>query len=177
MITGKHSYIRGTEYDDVAALSVLYLPGSLRAGLLDARREPVLPSQEDLQELLGRKEIADGAFYTVEDLGGEVRGFCSLRGMNPEARYCEFSLLLLDTEAYAGPLADEAAQIMLERAFIRLGLRKVVAYGLCHESEWAALLTRHGFVSAGIQREVLYARGQWHDLETYSRSAEPLALT
>lgn len=173
MITGNHIFIRGTEYDDVAALSELYRPGCLRAGLLDARREPILPSQEELQELLGRKEIADGAFYTVEDREGTIRGFCSLRGMNPEARFCEFSLLFRDPACYRGEVANEACDIMLERAFVRLGLRKVVAYCLGGEREFAELLARQGFESAGIQRQVLYAAGNWHDLESFERTAAP----
>lgn len=170
MITGKHSYIRGTEYDDVEALATLYQPGALRAGLLDARREPLMPSLDDLRELLGRKEIADGAFYTVEDRQGHIRGFASLRGMNPEARYCEFSLLFLEPLTYVEPLADEAADILLDRAYCRLGLHKVLAYCLPNEQEFAAFLRRQGFESAGVQREILYAQGQWHNLETFART-------
>ena len=172
VITGKHTFIRGAEYDDVPALAGLYQPGIPRAGLLDARREPVMPSVDDLRELLGRKEIAEGAFYTVEDTDGRIRGFSTLRGMNPEARHCEFSLLFLEPESYGEPLADEVAAVMLERSFQRFGLRKVVSYCLAHERDFANLLVRHGFVSAGRQRDVLYAGGRWHDLDTYVRTSK-----
>ncbi len=171
LITGTHSYIRGTESDDVHALSELYHADTLRAGLLDGRRERLLPSHEELRELLGRKEIAEGAFYTVEDTQGAIRGFCSLRGLNPEAGFCEYSLLLLDSATYASEIAEETSAVMLERAFVRLGLRKVVAHCLCCERDFAALLNRLGFTSAGVQRQVLYAGGAWQDLEAFERFA------
>ncbi len=152
------------------AFSRLYQAGTLRAGLLDARREPVLPTRDELRELLSRKEIADGGFYTVEDRVGEIQGFCSLRGMNNEARYAEFSLVLLDPAQYASPLAEEAAAFLYERAFVRSGLYKVVAYCLDGEAELSAFLRVQGFESAGLQRDVVYAQGRWHSLEALCRT-------
>ena len=177
MITGEHTFIRGTELDDVPTLSVLYRAGTLRAGLLDGRREPVLPTRDELRELLSRKEIADGGYYTVEDRSGTVQGFCSLRGMNSEARYAEFSLVLLDPADYASPLASEVATFLYDRAFTRSGLRKVVAYCLEGEIELAAFLHAQGFESAGIQRDAVYAGGRWHALEALSRSNGPHEAT
>ena len=170
VIAGQHTFIRGTELDDVPAFSRLYQAGTLRAGLLDARREPVLPTRDELRELLSRKEIADGGFYTVEDRTGEIQGFCTLRGVNSEARYAEFSLVLLDPALYATPLADEAAGFLYERAFVRAGLNKVVAYCLEGERELADFLRAQGFESAGVQRDVLYAQGRWHALEALCRT-------
>ena len=170
MITGKHTFIRGTEPDDVPALSRLYAAGTLRAGLLDARREPVLPTRDELRELVSRKEIADGGYYTVEDRQGLVRGFCSLRGLNTEARYAEFSLNLLEPEDYASALAEETAAFLYDRAYIRAGLLKVLAYCLEGEVELAAFLRAQGFESDGIQRDVVFTRGRWHALEAMSRT-------
>lgn len=166
MIRGEHTYIRGTEHDDVEALYGLYMQRRPRAGMLDARREPLLPSREDLRELLTRKEIVDGGFYTVEDTTGAIAGFCTMRGHNLEARFAEYSLQMLDPEGYASPKAREAHAFLLERAFTHLALRKVVAHALTDEAALRAFLAGAGFESAGVQRDVLYARGRWHDLET-----------
>lgn len=169
MISGEHTFIRGTELDDVSALSLLYRVGTLRAGLLDGRREPVLPTRDELRELVSRKEIADGGYYTVEDRTGAIRGFCSLRGVNVEARYAEFSFVLLDPDDYATPLAGEVAAFLYDRAFTRSGLRKIVAYCLEGEVELRAFLEAQGFESAGLQRDVVYAEGRWHALEALAR--------
>lgn len=172
MIIGTHTFIRGTEPDDVPALAALYRIGVLRAGLLDGRREPLLPNRDELRELLSRKEIIEGGYYTVEDKTGAIQGFCSLRGMNPEARYAEFSLILIEPAAYDTPLADEAAAFLLDRAFTRTGLRKVVAYCLEAERELARFLARQGFALAGVQRDVLHAGGDWHAIEAWYRNAD-----
>ena len=168
VIAGQHTFIRGTELDDVPAFSRLYQAGTLRAGLLDARREPVLPTRDELRELLSRKEIADGGFYTVEDWAGEIQGFCTLRGVNSEARYAEFSLVLLDPALYATPLADEAAGFLYERAFVRAGLNKVAL--VTTQGGEADFLRAQGFESAGVQRDVVYAQGRWHALEALCRT-------
>lgn len=169
MITGEYTFIRGTEQDDVPALSLLYGTSALRASLLDARREPVLPSRDELRELVSRKEIADGGYYTLEDRQGVIRGFCSLRGVNAEARYGEFSLILIDPSDYATPLAREAADFLYERAFVRAGLAKLVAYCLEGEVELMNFLREQGFESDGIQRDVVFTGGRWHALEALSR--------
>jgi len=169
VITGSHTFIRGTELDDVAALSELYGVGILRAGLLDARREPILPTRDELRELLSRKEIAEGGYYTIEDRAGQILGFCSLRGLNAEARYAEFNLVFLDPNDFSSPAAAEAAAFLYDRAFTRLGLRKVVAYCLEHEAELAAFLRAQGFESAGVQRDAVFAGGRWHAQEALVR--------
>lgn len=167
MIRGEHTYIRGTEQDDVDALYAFYAPEYPRAGLLDGRREPLLPNRDDLRDLLTRKEIADGSFYTVEALDGEIAGFCSLRGQNAEGRFAEYSLQLTAPALYTTPVAHEAHAFLVERAFSRLSLRKVLCHALAHEEALAAFLRSVGFHSAGMQRDVLYAGGTWQNLETF----------
>tara|TARA_R110001592_G_scaffold169516_4_gene406081 strand:+ start:2165 stop:2710 length:546 start_codon:yes stop_codon:yes gene_type:complete len=166
MIRGEHSFIRGTEQDDVEALFGLYAPGVLRAGLLDARREPLLVTRDDLRDLLTRKEIADGSFYTVESKTGAIVGFCSIRGLNTDARFAEYGIQFTDTDCYGADLAREVHDFLLDRAFKRLGLRKVIAHALTEETAMVEFLRGKGFMSAGVQREILFSQGTWHHLET-----------
>ena len=166
MIRGDHSYIRGTEQDDVEALYGLYLQDMPRAGLLDVRRELLLPNRDELRDLLTRKEIADGSFYTVEDRRGAVVGFCSLRGHSVEAGFAEYILHFVDLAHYRTPTAREAHAFLLNRAFTRLGLRKVMAHALSVEDALRDFLVENQFQSAGVQRDVLFSGGVWHDLET-----------
>lgn len=166
MIRGDHTFIRGTEQDDVEALYQLYMLGEIRAGLLDVRREPLLPTRDDLRDLLTRKEIADGTFYTVEDRVGRIVGFCSLRGHNAESGFIEYILEFIDTAHYATPMAGEAHAFLLERAFDRLRVRKVLAHAVSGERALTGFLQSVGFQSAGTQRDVVFAQGSWHHLET-----------
>lgn len=148
------------------ALYQLYMQGGNRAGLLDVRREPLLPTRDDLRDLLTRKEIADGTFYTVEDRVGRIVGFCSLRGHNSESGFIEYILEFSDMAHYATPMAGEAHAFLLERAFTRLRVRKVVAHAVSGEQALTTFLRSVGFSSAGIQRDVVFSQGGWHHLET-----------
>lgn len=171
MITTAHGSIRTADFDDAPALLRLYDPAFPRSALLDIRREPILPNEDDLREMLNRKEVQQGMLFAVEDGEGLVRGFCSLRGVSPEAAFGEVAVMFIEAEDHDTPLAAEAAEFLLERAFDRLRLHKVVAHCLESETALRRLLVRHGFESSGVQREVFFSLGRWHNLETFSRFA------
>ncbi len=171
MIQTPYGYIRAAESEDAPALVRLYDPARPRAALLDAKREPIMPTPDDVRELLSRKEVQQGALYAVEDATGAVRGFCSVRGVNAEAAFGETALLFLDEEAYATPLAEDVLEFVLDRAFVRLRLRKLLAHAFEGETALKAFLAGHGFESNGVQRDALYTLGRWHSLEVFTRFA------
>jgi RimJ/RimL family protein N-acetyltransferase len=78
-------------------------------------------------------------------------------------------VLLIDELDHGGPLGRETVQFLLDRAFGRMHLDKVLGTCLDSEPELRALLGDSGFVSGGIQRQVLYSDGGWHDIETMTR--------
>lgn len=169
MIRGRCSVIRTAEPDDAAALHAAYSGHGPLACLLDQRREFLAPNLDEVRETLGRrKELELAPLYALEDLDGLVRGFCSLRGAGREMTYSEFMIVLLDPEDLATPLADEAFDFLAERAFGPMGLNKLVCHALDDEGVLRAFLVRRGFRSDGVQREVVYTGGRYHDLEAFS---------
>jgi len=168
MIVGQHTVIRTAERDDARFLRAAYLGSALRASLLDVRKEPVQPTREELEELLGSKETARGLFYAVEDLEGRVCGFCGLRGVNQESLFAEVFFLFLSPEMEAGAGGEEAVQFVLGQAFNRLHLAKVTILVLDGETGLGALLARAGFACEGAQRQAVHARGVWHDVQTWT---------
>jgi RimJ/RimL family protein N-acetyltransferase len=171
MITGEHIAIRMSDPDDADALYTLYTARQPRAALLDKRREPLMPARDELRETLARRENTRGLFYTLEDCEGRIRGFASLGGMLQETGTGELRLLLHETADHAAPLADEAVGLLLRRAFVRMRLSRLTAHCLEGEHALAGLLRRHGFLSEGVQRDVLYAGGRWHNMESLARLA------
>lgn len=171
MITTAHGSIRTADFDDAPALLRLYDPAFPRSALLDIRREPILPNEDDLREMLSRKEVQQGLLFAVEDIEGVIRGFCSLRGVSPEAAFGEVAVMFVDAAGHETPLAGEAVEFLLERAFERQRLHKVVAHCLESETALHRLLEQHGFESSGVQRDVFFSLGRWHNLETFSRFA------
>jgi RimJ/RimL family protein N-acetyltransferase len=172
MITGEHTIIRTAEGDDAYALKRLYDSPLPRAAFLDRRREISYPSVDELREGMGRPEKMGGALYVVEDRTGLIRGFCALRSAGPELGYGEVILPLFEEEDYADPLAEEALEYLVRLAFLERRMNKLLAHCLDSETAWRALLERHGFKSNGVQRDVLWTRGRYFDLETLTRFAD-----
>lgn len=161
-----HTRIRTTEPDDARALMPFYAIGHPRAALLDGRREPLLPNGDELRETLSGKDALQGAFYTVESRDGRIRGFCALRALNLDAGYGEVCVLVEENSEDAEVCIGEALEFIKDRAFRRMRLRKVLALALDSEEVLRAALLANGFTGSGRQREVLYANGRWHDMET-----------
>lgn len=177
MITTEHAVIRAAEPDDAPVLQAVYRAGAPRACLLDQRREPVLPTYDEITEVMAQKEIGYPVFYAVEDKTGGLRGFCSLRGLNPEVNYSEWIVMLLEDADLKTPLAADMADFLKRQAFQRLGLNKVITHALECETALRDFLLRHGFRSDGIQREAVFTAGRYYDIETLSlfRAATPYA--
>ena len=166
MFLSPHGMVRTADPDDAPALLKAYRLAIPRAALLDPRREPVMPTQDELTEMLLGKEAAKGQFFTIEDLKGEIKGFCGLRGMNFEALFGEIILLFLNEEDTLTPLGADALAFLTDRAFGRMRLQKLLVTCLDAEKRLRQCLCAAGFVSAGRQRQVLYSGGCWRDLET-----------
>ena len=179
MITGEHVVIRTAEMDDAVGLKAAYDVPLPRSCLLDQRRELLTPTVDELRQTLGRQETGQSLLYTMEDREGRIRGFCSLRGVNQEVSYTELVVVFIDEADYGSALADEAFEFLSWRAFVEMGLNKIAAHALDDEAAVRAFLLRHGFTSDGVQRQVIYAGGQWHDLEALSLFAKstPHALS
>lgn len=166
MIVEEHGTIRTAGPDDAAFLKQLYARGKPLAGLLDPKREFAQPTEDELRELLGTKDFQQTGFYAVEDSEGIVQGFCALRTSNTETFMGQFVYMLFDETRYESPLSDVVWRFMTNDAFLVKRLNKMMAHCLDREDALRSFLAARGFESDGIQREVLYAGGRWHNLES-----------
>ncbi len=166
VIVGDHSVIRTAERDDATMFARLFRLGCPLASLMDQKREYLIPTIDELRELLGGTKNMGGIFNAVEDLSGSVRGFCTVRSAPGDMPFGQFALMMLDEEDYALPIMDDVMRYLAAEAFQRRGQNKVMVYRLDYEAKIRELYLANGFRSDGIQREVLYAGGRWHDLES-----------
>jgi RimJ/RimL family protein N-acetyltransferase len=107
-------------------------------------------------------------FHVVEGLDGRVRGFCSLKPSPPELPHTEIMFAMIDEADYATPLAAEAMTFLARKAFIERPMRKMVAQALDNEAGLRGFLAEYGYESNGTQRDMTWASGRYHDLETWS---------
>ena len=166
MITATHCVIRTSEQDDAIALKRLYDPSRPRAALLDRKRELLIPTVDELRELLSQKEAKLGVFHSIEDRCGVLRGFCSLRATHPEVSYAELVVMLFEDADYTGPLGEEILDFLTHRAFGQMKLNKVIAQCLDSERAYRGFLTGHGFESEGVQRDAFFTHGRWRSIES-----------
>lgn len=166
MITGEHAVIRSAEPDDAFALWQLYDPSVPRAFLLGPSREVMIPTIDEVREMLGRRDIVMGTFFAVEDKTGEVCGCCVLRGSKSESDYAEIVLVFGNDEHYASNLAEEVFQFILRTAFIDKKMNKLQSHCISSERAYRAFLVERGFESDGVQRDMVYTKGQYFNLES-----------
>jgi RimJ/RimL family protein N-acetyltransferase len=168
MIIGQHTVIRSAEPDDAIALWRLYDPDRPRAFLLGPAREVLIPTIDELREMLGRRDVVQGTFFVIEDTVGEVRGCCVLRGARLESEFAEIVIVFGSDDYYASPPAEEVFRFLARSAFIDKKLNKMCAHCLSAEESYRAFLIRHGFNSDGVQRDMVYTKGRYFDLESLS---------
>lgn len=168
MIKGNYCVIRSAEQDDAPALWSQYDASKPRTFLLGPAREVVIPSQDELQEILGRRDTLAGIFFIIEDLEGRITGCAALRGVMREAFHCEAVVAFADEMVYGSPMADEVMAFLKHLAFRERRLSKVSGHCLDCEAQYRQFLTRHGFESDGIQRDMVYTQGRYFDLESLS---------
>jgi RimJ/RimL family protein N-acetyltransferase len=166
MVIGQHAVIRAAEREDAAAFCAFYRAAEPKCSQLDQRREPLSPVYDELCEVMVQKEMGSPLLYTVEDRVGVIRGFCAVRAVNVEIGHGEIVLMWLDDADFSAPIAGEALDYVLGLAFRRQRLRKVMAHALDRETALCDFLRRHGFRSEGVQREIVFTRGRWHNIET-----------
>lgn len=166
MIAGTYTVIRSAEPDDATAMWRLYDPKWPRSFLLGPTREVMVPTQDEMRDILGRRDVIQGSFFTIEDREGEIRGCCVLRGAKLESEFAEMVVALDRDAAYDTPLADEVMAFVERTGFVEKKLNKLVAHCLSNETHYRAYLARHGFESDGIQRQMVYTKGRYYDLES-----------
>ncbi|MBI4559390.1 MAG: hypothetical protein HY706_17525 [Candidatus Hydrogenedentes bacterium] len=169
MITGEYSIIRTAESDDAFEMGRLYDPAYPRACLLDRKRELLVPTMDELRELLARKDKLAGQLQVIEDRAGNARGFCALRAAETELNYAEMVLMLFEESSYQSPLADEVFEYFSRVAFVHRKHNKLMAQCLDGESAYRAFLLGKEFRSDGVQREAFFSSGRWHNLESLTR--------
>ena len=168
MISGKYTIIRSAEPDDALAMWQLYDPARPRAFLLGPSRDVMIPTQDEMREMLGRRDVVQGSFFAIEDTAGDVCGCCVLRGAKMESEFAEIVVALSDDAQYETPLADEVFEFLAKLGFTEKKLNKLVAHCLSNETHYRDFLVRHGFVSDGVQRQMVYTKGAYFDLESLS---------
>jgi RimJ/RimL family protein N-acetyltransferase len=91
-----------------------------------------------------------------------LAGDCALKVDRLEPRIAEIGYTLASDHQGQG-IASEAVRAMINYAFQRLSVRRIIAITDCRNVRSIALLERLGFMREGRMRQSIWCRGEWAD--------------
>lgn len=165
--------IRLVEPDDSAALADLLVrnreflaPWSpIRAD----DHETVDGQRRDIDLVLERHRRGESVPFVVLDAAGEVAGRLTLSGIvRGPFRSCAMGYWLSEDRTGRG-LATRAVAAALGHAFDDLGLHRVQAETLVHNTASQRVLFRNGFLQYGLAPRYLEIAGRWQDHRMFQR--------
>lgn len=123
---------------------------------------------EEIQEKQGEKNIRLGIFLNE----GTVIGDIALQDIDWKNRSCSLGMGLSKKEYRGKGYGSEAVGLILEHGFNNVGLERIWASTLEHNSGAIKSLENNGLINEGIERKAIYFGGKRWDRYVYSILSE-----
>lgn len=91
-------------------------------------------------------------------------GNVNLTDINPIDRTAAFSIFIGDSRYHFQGIGFLATSLMIEHGFNNLNLNRISLYVLVNNELAINLYKKVGFVYEGLQRQVIFKNGKYHDL-------------
>jgi len=162
-LVGTKLYLRPLEDADVGEEYARWLNDPEVTRYLGAGRFPTTPAS--LRRYLERFQdpAADVIFAIVDRASEQHIGNVTLNHINWIHRTADTGMLIGRKEFWGKGYASEAWSLLLEYAFDRLGLRKVIAGAIAVHVNSLRVLRRLGFQEEGVLRGEYFVDGTYHD--------------
>lgn len=162
-LVGSRVYLRplavaDADGDYVAWLNDAEVTRFLETGKYPVTREAVVRYIEGFQN-----STTDLAFAIVDRSSELHIGNVTLNRINGIHRYADTGILLGRKEFWGKGLGFEAWSLLIEYAFNRLGLRRIVAGAIAGNGGSVALLKKLGFTHEGTLRQQAFVDGVYRD--------------
>ena len=162
MIAGERVLLRPIDERDTDAILRWRAEPSVAAQLFSERA----PTREEHLAWLAslRPDGERREFVVVERAGGRAVGTIGLSHVDRRYRRAEYGVVIGETAARGKGLAAEASRLLLEHAFVALGLRRVYLHVLADNGSALALYRRLGFEREGVLREHVWKGDRFRDV-------------
>ena len=118
--------------------------------------------------MLGEYRRREGTTFAISLAGpGRVIGTCSYIGLDLEHRTAELGYCL-HRDFWGAGYGSEAAYILLDNGFRRMGLHRMEAKVMPENTRSEKLLRRLGMEREGLLKKAIYCKGADHDLVLYA---------
>lgn len=162
-LAGKKLYLRALEATDIGEEYVGWLNDPEVTRFLGAGRFPTTP--ESLRRYLERfQDPATNLIFAIVDKKTEQHiGNVTINHINWVTRTADTGLIIGRKEFWGRGYAFEAWTLLLEYAFERLGLRKIIAGAVDSHAGSLTVLKKLGFRVEGVLRAEYLIEGEYHD--------------
>ena len=163
-LTGEQLYLRALEVSDIGEEYVSWLNDPAVTRFLGTGRFPTTP--ESLRRYLERfQDPATDLIFAIVDRKTERHiGNVTLNHINWIVKTADTGLIIGRKEFWGKGYAFEAWTLLLEYAFERLGLRKIIAGAVDSHAGSLAVLKKLGFRVEGVLRGEFLMDAAYHDV-------------
>lgn len=106
-------------------------------------------------------------FVIIDNESRKLIGMAGLLGIDYKNRNAEFYITIGDKNFWGLRISDEVIFLILEYAFLELGLEKVYLHTFNYNVRAQRVYERNGFVKEGILRKHIWKRGELRDIVYY----------
>jgi len=106
-------------------------------------------------------------FVIIDNDSCKPIGMAGLLGVDYKNRNAEFYITIGDKSYWGLRISDEVIFLILEYAFLELGLEKVYLHTFSYNVKAQRVYERNGFVKEGILRKHIWKRGELRDIVYY----------
>lgn len=162
-LKGEKLYLRPLEESDIGEEYLSWLNNYVVTRYLESGRFPVTPSE--LRKYLERfqNSTSDLIFAIIVQETGQHVGNVTLNRINWIHRTADTGLMIGRTEFWGKGYAFEAWSLVLDYAFNRLDLRKIIAGAVAGNLPSIHVLKKLGFKIEGTLRQEFLLDGEYRD--------------
>lgn len=106
-------------------------------------------------------------FSMVDKASEELIGMAGFLGIDRKNRNAEFYITIGEKEFWGQGIADEVTKLLLEYAFVELGLEKIYLHTFAYNKRAAKVYERNGFKQEGLFRKHSFKQGELRDIIYY----------
>ncbi|SFT33137.1 diamine N-acetyltransferase [Lachnospiraceae bacterium XBD2001] len=113
-------------------------------------------------------EMSEGnsLHYAIADEADTYLGTISLKDIDLSAKHAEYAITMRSTFHGKG-IGTAASRLLLEKAFVELGLERVFLTVLADNDHAKHMYERCGFCKEGTLRKHIFKNGEFHDWDLY----------
>lgn len=162
-LVGPRLYLRPLEESDVTEDYVAWLNQEDITRFLETGKFPTTPERvrEFVRHFTG--STTDIGLAVILKEGDQHVGNVTLSRINWIHRNAETGLMLGRKDSWGQGYGGEALSLLLDYAFERLGLRKIIGHAVADNQTSIAMVQRLGFRIEGTLREHYFVAGTFHD--------------